>query len=90
MPMSEGKKKGPAESILDTLTLSIILSSHNPWEKPFENINDGNQHFLVFPQYFLSYQSQIPIFESDLDHSRLVISIWRTFRYCCYCCVVKS
>ena len=37
-------------------------------KKPFENIvgkgeNAGNQHFLLFPQSFLSFPNQISIFE---------------------------
>ena len=40
-------------------------------KKPFENIvrkggNAGNQHFLLFPQCFLLFPTQIAIFESGL------------------------
>ena len=40
-------------------------------KKAFENIvgkgeNAGNKHFLLFPQCFLLFPKQTPIFESDL------------------------
>ena len=42
-----------------------------PTEKPFENIvgkgeNAGNQHFLLFLQWFLPFQKQISNFQSCL------------------------
>ena len=41
--------------------------SNNPKKEAFENImgkgeNAGNQHFLLFPQCFLSYQRQKLLF----------------------------
>ena len=43
-------------------------------KKPFENIvgkgeNAGNQHFLLFPQCFLSFPQQISIVQSQLFFS---------------------
>ena len=40
-------------------------------KKPFENIvgkgeNAGNQHFILFPQYFLPFPNQISNFHSHL------------------------
>ena len=41
-------------------------------KKSFENIvgkgeNDGNQHFLLFPQSFLPFPMQISIFDTHLN-----------------------
>ena len=56
------------------------------YKEPFENIigkgeNAGDQHFLLFPQRFLSFPKQISIFESfilssanpfNLDQSKVL------------------
>ena len=43
-------------------------------KKPFENIvgkreNNGNQHFLLFPQCFLPFPKQISIFDTHFELS---------------------
>ena len=53
------------------------------YKKPFENIvgnteNAGNQHFLLFPQCFLSFLEQIPIFQSYLFCHLQILSNWTT------------
>ena len=63
-----------------------------PRKKPFENIvgkgeNAGNQHFLLFPQCFLSYQRQKPSFELHLFCRLQMPSIWSHPKFCC---LVKS
>ena len=45
-------------------------------KKPFENIvgkkeNAGNQHFLLFPQCFLSYKRQLQHFEYHLSSANV-------------------
>ena len=47
----------------------------------FENIvgkeeNAGYQHFLLFPQCFLSYQRRIALFESLWNCRLRLLSIW--------------
>ena len=79
-------------------------------KKALENIvgkgeNAGNQHFLLFPQWFLLFPAQISIFESELLHHRQMFTIWTCLKFCrvvnhrqmfsiwtClkFCCVVKS
>ena len=55
-----------------TLTIyNTIPTFNDPEEKAFENIvgkeeNAGNQHFLLFPQCFLSHPEQILPFGSPL------------------------
>ena len=54
-------------------------------EKYFENIvgkreNAGNQHFLLFPQFFLPYQREIASFEPQWKHHLQKLSIWTKFK----------
>ena len=47
---------------------------NDPRKKPFDNIvgkaeNVGNHHFLLFPQYFLSFAKQMSVFDSHLNSS---------------------
>ena len=54
----------------------------------FENIvgkeeNAGNQHFLLFPQYFLPYQGEISAFRSFLFCRLQMLSIWTSLKFCC-------
>ena len=61
-------------------------------KKPFENTwlkgkIAANQHFLLFPQCFLSFSKQISIFQSHLDCLLQMLSIWISLRICC---LVKS
>ena len=56
---------------LFSFTLYLAIPTFND---PFENIvgkgkNAGNQHFLLFPQYFLPVPRQISVFESHLFFS---------------------
>ena len=56
-----------------------------PREKTFENIvgkgeNAGNQHFLLFPQCFLSFPNQISIFDLHLICSLQMLSIWTSLK----------
>ena len=55
--------------VLPFTTESRLLTT--PTERSFENIlgkgeNAGNQHFLLFPQCFLSFTKQISYFQSRL------------------------
>ena len=57
-------------------------------EKPFENIvgegeNAGNQHFLLFPQCFLSFPKQISTFQFHLVYRLQMLSIWASLKFCC-------
>ena len=50
--------------------------------KPFENIvgkgeNAGNQHFLLFQQYFFRYQRQVRLFHQRLNYYLRVVSIFK-------------
>ena len=70
------------------LTLYHTIPTFNdPKKKPFENIegkeeNAGNQHFLLFPQCFLSYPKQILPFESPLILCLQLLSIWTGVKFC--------
>ena len=49
-------------------------------KRPFENIvgkgeNADNQHFLLFPQFFLPYQRKIAPFESQLNCCLQMLSV---------------
>ena len=55
---------------------------------PFENIvgkeeNAGNQHFLLFPQCFLSYPEQILPFGQSLICRLQMLSTWIGLKFCC-------
>ena len=64
------------------LTLShIILTFSNPVNKPFENIV-ANQHFLLFPECFLPFPTQILIFQSPLFCQLQMLSIWAGLKFC--------
>ena len=49
--------------------------------------NAGNQHFLHFPECFLSLQKQISVFEPDLFCLLQQLSIWTSLKLSC---VVKG
>ena len=57
-------------------------------KKASENIlgkreNSGNQHFLLFPKYFLPYTKQSSIFEPHLSCCLHVLGIWTTsLKFC--------
>ena len=62
-----------------TLTTQWLLLT-TPEEKPLENIvgkgeNAGNQHFLLFPQYFLPIPRRISIFNLHLFCHLQMLSI---------------
>ena len=53
----------------------------------FENIvgkgeNDGNQHFLLFPQCFLPFQRQVSNFHSLSCCHFQMLSIWIRLKFC--------
>ena len=57
-----------------------IPTFNNPQRKALENIvekgeNAGNQHFLLFPQCFLSFLKQVLIFHSTLFCRLQMLSI---------------
>ena len=57
------------------------------YKKPFENIvekgeNAGNQHFLLFQQYFLPLPRQISAFESHLFCRLQILSVWSRSKFC--------
>ena len=64
------------------LTLYHTIPTFNdPEKEPFENSvgkeeNAGNQHFLLFPQCFLSYLEQILPFESTLSSANAFNFDW--------------
>ena len=45
--------------------------------------NAGNQHFLLFQQYFLSFPTQNFFFDSHLFCYRQMLSIWIGLKFCC-------
>ena len=56
-------------------------------KKPFENIvgkgeNTGYQHFLLFPQCFLPFRTQISIFKAHLFVHLQMLSIWKSLTIC--------
>ena len=56
-------------------------------KKPFENIvgkgeNAGYQHFLLFPQCFLSFPKQSLILKSHLFCCLLSLSNWTGLTFC--------
>ena len=56
-------------------------------KKALENIlgkgeNAGNQHFLLFPKWFLPFQKQISVFELHLFCGLQVFSIWTGLKFC--------
>ena len=64
-----------------------ILTSKDPWKKLSENIvgkgeNAGNQHFLLFPQSFLSFPRQISIFQSHFFCRLQMLPIWTSLKFC--------
>ena len=75
--------------ILEKLSYNrSITSLTNLRKKPFENIvrkgeNAGNQHFLLFPQCFLLFLTQITIFQSHLFCRLQVLSIRTSVKICC-------
>ena len=74
------------------LTLYHTIPSFNDLIKwPFENTvgkgeNAGNQHFLLFPQYFpqcfLPFPKQNSIFNSYLLCCLQMLSIWTSLKFC--------
>ena len=59
----------------------MITTFNVLYKKPFENImgkgeNAGNQHFLLFPQYFLPYQKQNHYFRN------ILFVICKCFEFC--------
>ena len=78
----------------NALTLNHTIPTFNDLEKKkvFENIvgkgeNAGYQHFLFFPQCFLSCPRQISNSESHLFCRLQMISIRPSLKFCC---VVKN
>ena len=74
------------------LTLYHTVLTFKDPKKAFENIvgkgeNAGNQHFLIFPQYFLPFSKQVLICQSNLFFHLQILSIW-TILKCCH--LVKS
>ena len=64
------------------LTLYHTVPTFNEHEEEaFENI--GNQHFLFFPQCFLSIPKQISILKSHLFSCLQMLSIWTGLKICC-------
>ena len=63
-----------------TLYQTIPTFNENIVEK---GENAGNQHFLLFPQCFLSFQKQISVFQSHLFCSLQTLSIWTSPKFCC-------
>ena len=66
---------------IPTFTLTTL------WKKPFENIvgkgeNAGNQHFLLFPQYFLPFPKQISILDSLFNCGLQMLLIWIGLKFC--------
>ena len=56
-------------------------------KKSFENIfvkgeNAGNQHFLLFPPYFLPFSKQVLSFHSNLFCCLPMLSIWTCLKFC--------
>ena len=54
---------------------------------PFENIvgkgeNAGNQHFLLFPQFFLTIHNRISFFKLHLFYRLQMLSIWTSSKMC--------
>ena len=71
----------------DLTLYNTIPTLTTPRKKAFENIvgkgeNAGNQHFLLFPQCFLPFLKQIPIFGSHLYCRLQVLSIWTGLKFC--------
>ena len=67
-----------------------ILTFNDPKNEVYrvENIvgkreNADNQHFLLFPQCFLPYQTQKPSFELHLFCRLQMLSIWSCPQFCC-------
>ena len=57
----------------DLLVKKLIFILTTLKNKPFGNIvgkgeNAGNQHFLLFPQCFLTYKGRISPFEQELKY----------------------
>ena len=56
-------------------------------KKSSENIfvkgeNAGNQHFLLFPPYFLPFSKQVLSFHSNLFCCLPMLSIWTSLKFC--------
>ena len=70
------------KNIRTILTLYHTIPTFNDSEnKPFENMmgkgeNAGNQHFLLFPQCFIPYQSQKLSFQRNLFRRLQILSNW--------------
>ena len=67
------------------ITQSQLLTTL--YKKPFQNIvgkreNAGDQRFLLFPQCFLPFPKQISTFDSHLNCSLQMLSIWIGLKFC--------
>ena len=56
-------------------------------KKPFETIvgkgeNAGNQHFLLFQQYFLPISKRVSVFKLHLFCSLQRLSVWTSLKMC--------
>ena len=88
-----GEYNGPKSCTVETFTrlgrlINTLLHNHGTLKKkPFENIvrkreNAGNQHFLLFPQCFLSFQKQISIIQSHWISCLQMLSNWISLQVC--------
>ena len=78
---SQGANPRPPAPLVDTLTTRPLQWLTNLRKKAFEHTvdteeNDGNQHFLLFPQCFLSFSKQILIFRLHLlCHLQMLLNL---------------
>ena len=77
----------PFSTMFPTLHKTKFNFNDSLSERPFENIvrkgeNAGNQHFHLFPQYFLFFTKQSSIFESHLFCCLQMLSIWTGPKSC--------
>ena len=83
----QGKEKGN----FYLLTLNLLFTTQSRllmtlYEMLFENIvgkgeNAGNQHFLLFPQCFISFSIQISFSKSHLFCCLQMLSIWKSLNF---------
>ena len=69
-----------------TLTLSHTIHAEEEGCRKYlreKGENAGNQHFLLFPQCFLSYHKQILSFEAYLKCRLQMLSILINLTFCC-------
>ena len=78
------------QNYLETATKLFTIQSQlliSLYKKPFENSvgnreNDGNQHFILFPQCFLPFPKLISIFQPHLFYCLQMLSIWTSLKFC--------